>query len=166
VSESIHPGVRIGHAHLKVADLKRATDFYHEVLGFDVVVYGPEYGVQAAFLSAGGYHHHIGLNTWESAGGTPPPTGHTGLYHVAILYPDRRELAKAVKRVLDHGHPIDGASDHGGSEAIYLTDPDGNGLELYRDRPRQTWTDEEGEAILKMPKKLDLGDLLEELGPS
>jgi catechol 2,3-dioxygenase len=165
VSESIHPQVRIGHAHLRVADLERATNFYHEVLGFDVVVYGPEYGVEAAFLSAGGYHHHIGLNTWESADGKPPPPGHTGLYHVAILYPDRRELARAVKRLLDHGHPIDGASDHGVSEAIYLTDPDGNGLELYRDRPRETWTDEEGKPIFKMPTKLDLDDLLAELGP-
>lgn len=164
VSESIHPEVRIGHAHLRVVDLRRATDFYHEVLGFDITLYGPDTGLDAASLSAGGYHHHIGLNTWDSAGGTPPPPGHTGLYHIAILYPDRRELAKAVKRVLDHGHIFTGGQDDNLSESVYLSDPDGNGLELTYDRPRERWTDEQGKPIFEMPKKLNPEDLLEELG--
>ena len=128
--------VDIGHVHLKVADIERALAFYCGVLGFEEQA---RYGDQAAFVSAGGYHHHIGLNTWESKGGTPPPPGHTGLYHAAIRYPDRTTLADALRRLVDAGIPLDGASDHGVSEALYLRDPDGNGLELYRDRPREEW---------------------------
>jgi catechol 2,3-dioxygenase len=141
----LHPAVRIGHVHLRVADLERATAFYHDVLGFNVTVLRERY----AFLSAGGYHHHVGLNTWHSEGGTPPPEGHTGLLHFAVLYPDRRELARAVGRFLEHGHPIDGAQDHGVSLAVYLTDPDGNGIELCYDRPRQEWFDEKGTPNIK-----------------
>ncbi len=136
MAEAIDPGVEIGHVHLKVADIDRALDFYHGVLGFDVMI---RLGDQAAFISAGGYHHHIGLNTWESKGGSPPPPGTTGLYHVAIRYPSRAALAKALRQVLDAGIPLTGASDHGVSEAIYLRDPDGNGIELYHDRPQQEW---------------------------
>lgn len=128
---SIHPQVRIGHVHLKVADLERSLSFYRDLLGFEVT---QRMGGSAAFLSAGGYHHHIGLNTWESAGGSAPPPGSTGLYHVAILYPTRLELARAFKTLLDAGVPFEGASDHGVSEALYLRDPDGNGIELYVDR--------------------------------
>src|SRR5215510_13938277 len=135
-SPSIPAGTSIGHVHLKVADLERSVRFYHELMGFDVTA---RYGPSAAFLSAGGYHHHLGLNTWESRGGSAPPPGSTGLYHFAILYPSRKELARALKRLLDHGVGIDGASDHGVSEAIYLHDPDGNGIEIYRDRPRDEW---------------------------
>jgi catechol 2,3-dioxygenase len=135
----IDPRVDIGHVHLKVSDLERAVAFYRDVLGFDVQ---HRYGDQAAFLSAGGYHHHIGLNTWESKGGSPPPPGTTGLFHVAIRYPDRQTLAQAVKAVVEAGVPLSGASDHGVSEAIYLHDPDQNGIELYRDRPRAEWPDE------------------------
>lgn len=165
MSEPVHPEVRIGHAHLKVADLRRATDFYHDVLGFEVTMYGPdELGVEMAFLSAGGYHHHIGLNTFHSAGGTVPSPGHTGLYHIAIVYPDRRELAKAVKRVMDHGHAFTGGQDDGMTEAVYLDDPDGNGLELYYDRPRERWTDEEGKLVMGRPRKLAPEDLLDALG--
>src|SRR5919198_2107401 len=133
---SIDPRVDIGHVHLKVADIERSLGFYRDVLGFEVM---QRFGDSAAFISAGGYHHHIGLNTWESKGGPPPPPGTTGLYHVAIRYPDRKTLADAVRRVLDAGIPLDGASDHGVSEAIYLRDPDDNGVELYRDRPREEW---------------------------
>src|SRR5450755_917347 len=136
MTQPIHPGVRIGHVHLKVANLERALAFYRDVLGFEVT---QRMGQQAAFLSAGGYHHHIGLNTWESAGGAPPPPGTTGLFHVAILYPTRALLADAVRRVLAAGMELDGASDHGVSEAVYLRDPDGNGVELYWDRPRAQW---------------------------
>src|SRR5712671_3519699 len=132
----IDPGVRIGHVHLKVADLERALGFYCGVLGFELT---QRYGTQAAFVSAGGYHHHIGLNTWESAGAGPPPRSTTGLFHFAIRYPDRRTLADALRRLLAAGIPIEGASDHGVSEAIYLHDPDENGIELYRDRPREEW---------------------------
>ena len=132
----IGPGVRIGHVHLKVADLDRALAFYVGVLGFELQ---QRFGAQAAFVSAGGYHHHIGLNTWESAGGAPPPRGSTGLYHVAILYPDRAGLADALARLVAAGARLDGASDHGVSEALYLRDPDGNGVELYRDRPEAEW---------------------------
>src|SRR5436309_3177853 len=139
MASTIDPRVDIGHVHLKVSDIDRALGFYRDVLGFDLIV---RLGDQAAFLSAGGYHHHIGLNTWESRGGSPPPPGTTGLYHVAIRYPDRRTLADAVRGVLDAGIPLDGASDHGVSEAIYLHDPDGNGVELYRDRAREDWPDE------------------------
>src|SRR6478752_1827347 len=132
----IDPGVRIGHVHLKVADIDRALAFYCGVLGFDLM---QRYGEQAAFISAGGYHHHIGLNTWESKGGSPPPRGTTGLYHTAILYPTRRDLADALSRLIQAGIPLTGASDHGVSEALYLNDPDGNGVELYWDRPREEW---------------------------
>ena len=132
----IHPETRVGHIHLRVADLDRALDFYIGVLGFELQA---RFGRQAAFLSAGGYHHHIGLNTWESLGATPPPPGHTGLYHVAFLYPDRAALGDALRRVQTAGIPLDGAADHGVSEAIYLRDPDDNGIELYRDRPQQDW---------------------------
>jgi catechol 2,3-dioxygenase len=133
---AIDPRVDIGHVHLKVADLDRALDFWTGVLGFELQ---QRYGEQAAFISAGGYHHHIGLNTWESLGGTPPPPGHTGLYHVAVRYPDRAALADALRRLVAAGFPLDGASDHGVSEALYLHDPDGNGVELYRDRPKEEW---------------------------
>lgn len=156
---AIHPQTTIGHAHLKVADLDRAITFYRDVLGFELM---QRYGSQAAFLSAGGYHHHIGLNTWESLGGTPPPPGHTGLYHIAILYPNRRELARAFKRLLDRGVPLGGASDHGVSEALYLNDPDGNGLELYADRPRKQWPLRNGE-LQMVTRPLDLAGLLAEL---
>jgi catechol 2,3-dioxygenase len=156
----IHPGTVIGHVHLKVADLDRAIGFYRDALGFEVQ---QRMGSQAAFLSAGGYHHHIGLNTWESAGGSPPPPGSTGLYHVAILYPERRQLARALKRLIDHGVPIDGYSDHGVSEAIYLRDPDGNGIEIYWDRAREDWPREPGGAIRMVIDPLDLNDLLAEL---
>src|ERR687889_1090723 len=135
----IDPGVRIGHVHLKVADLERSLAFYCGVLGFELI---QRYGTQAAFISAGGYHHHIGLNTWESKGGSPPPPGTTGLYHVAIRYPDRKTLAQALRAVVDAGVQVSGASDHGVSEAIYLHDPDQNGIELYRDRPREQWPDD------------------------
>jgi catechol 2,3-dioxygenase len=156
----LDPGVDIGHVHLKVADLDRAIGFYRDVLGFDLM---QRMGDQAAFLSAGGYHHHIGLNTWESKGGSPPPPGTTGLYHVAIRYPTRAGLADALKRLVENKVPISGASDHGVSEAIYLNDPDGNGVELYRDRPRDEWPmapDGEGVAMVSVP--LDLDALLAE----
>jgi catechol 2,3-dioxygenase len=155
----IHPEVRVGHVHLKVSDLERAVSFYRDVLGFEVT---QRYGTQAAFLSAGGYHHHIGLNTWESRGGTAAAPGHTGLYHVAILYPDRRELARALQRLIAHGVPLAGASDHGVSEAIYLSDPDGNGLELYVDRPRAQWPIVNGE-LQMTTGPLDLARLLASL---
>jgi len=148
---------RIGHVHLKVADIDRALGFYHEVLGFDIVI---RMGNSAAFLSAGGYHHHIGMNTWESLGGAPPAPGTTGLYHVAILYQERAELADAVRRVVRAGIPLGGASDHGVSEAIYLDDPDGNGVELYWDRPRQEWPVDEDGNLTMFTKRLDLEDLL------
>jgi len=153
---AIDPGTDIGHVHLKVADLDRAIAFYRDVLGFDLM---QRMGDQAAFLSAGGYHHHIGLNTWESAGATPPPPGHTGLYHVAFVYPDRSELGKAVQRLIDHGFEPDHATDHGGTVSVYLDDPDGNGVELYYDRPRHTWFDDQGRPILKA-ERFPLQDLL------
>lgn len=158
---AIHPETRIGHIHLKVADLDRALAFYRDVLGFEVT---QRYGSQAVFLSAGGYHHHIALNTWESAGGQPPAHGTTGLYHVAILYPSRAELADALRRVLDAGIPLEGAADHGVSEAIYLRDPDGNGVELYRDRPRAEWPIVNGKLNM-VTEPLDLDELLAELPP-
>ena len=159
---TIDPRVDIGHVHLKVSDLDRSLGFYRDVLGFELQ---QRYGDQAAFSSAGGYHHHLGLNTWESAGAGPPPRGTTGLYHVAIRYPDRRTLADAVKRVLAAGIPLDGASDHGVSEAIYLRDPDGNGIELYRDRPAEEWprpADGTG-GVAMTTQALDLNALLAEL---
>ncbi len=159
MTETIDPGVDIGHVHLKVSDLDRAVDFYRDVLGFEEMT---RMGDQAAFLSAGGYHHHIGLNTWESKGGSPPPPGSTGLFHVAIRYPTRAALAKALKRLVDAGVPLSGASDHGVSEAIYLHDPDGNGIELYRDRPREDWkTDPDGNVVM-VSEPLDLNALLAE----
>jgi len=150
---------RVGHVHLKVADLDRAIAFYSGVLGFEVQ---QRYGTQAAFLSAGGYHHHIGLNTWESAGGMPPPPGHTGLYHTAFLFPDRASLGAAMKRVIDARIPLDGAADHGVSEAIYLRDPDGNGVELYRDRPEAEWPRGKGGELVMGNAQLDLTALLAE----
>lgn len=153
----IHPETRIGHVHLKVADIERALGFYRDVLGFEVM---QRYGKSAAFLSAGGYHHHIALNTWESKGGSPPPRGTTGLYHLAILYPSRPALADAVRRVLEAGITLEGASDHGVSEAIYLRDVDGNGVELYRDRPSTEWPrTPEGELAMGT-EPLNLQDLL------
>lgn len=156
---TIHPQTRVGHVHLKVADLDRAIAFYQGVLGFAVM---QQYGAQAAFLSAGGYHHHIGLNTWESAGGTPPPPGHTGLYHTAFLFPDRASLGAAIKRVVAAGIPLDGAADHGVSEAVYLTDPDGNGVELYRDRPEAEWPRGADGALSMYNKRLDVSALIAE----
>lgn len=150
---------RIGHVHLKVADLDRAVAFYSGVLGFEVQ---QRYGTQAAFLSAGGYHHHIGLNTWESRGATPPPPGHTGLYHTAILFPDRASLGAALKRLIEAGVPLEGASDHGVSEAIYLRDPDGNGIELYRDRPEAEWPRDPDGKLAMVTARLDLDALLAE----
>ncbi|MDH5234856.1 MAG: VOC family protein [Gemmatimonadota bacterium] len=147
----------IGHTHLKVADLDRALAFWQGVLGFELQ---QRMGAHAAFVSAGGYHHHIGLNTWESAGGHPPAPGTTGLYHVAILYPTRRDLAVAVKRVIDAGIPLQGASDHGVSEAVYLADPDGNGVELYRDRPADEWPRDASGRIGMFSRRLDLAALL------
>ena len=155
--QTIGPGVRIGHVHLKVADLERAIGFYRDVLGFELTQY---FGRQAAFLSAGGYHHHIGLNTWESAGSPPPPPGRTGLYHLAILYPTRAELADALRRVLAAKIPLDGAADHGVSEALYLRDPDENGVELYWDRPNEEWPRGENGELALFTKALDLDQLL------
>jgi catechol 2,3-dioxygenase len=157
---SIHPETHIGHVHLKVADLPRAIAFYRDGMGFDLM---EQMGNSAAFLSAGGYHHHIGLNTWESRGGSPPPPGTTGLYHFAILYPTRQELARALKRLVDYGVAIDGASDHGVSEAIYLHDPDGNGIEIYRDRPREEWPRDADGSFTMINAPLDLRALLREL---
>jgi catechol 2,3-dioxygenase len=152
----IHPKVTIGHVHLKVADLDRALRFYCGVLGFEVT---QRYGTAAAFISAGGYHHHIGLNTWESLGGAPPAPGTTGLYHVAILYPTRAELADAYRRLLAANVPVDGAADHGVSEALYLRDPDGNGVELYRDLPPAEWPRDSAGKLAMFTKRLDLDAL-------
>jgi catechol 2,3-dioxygenase len=150
-------GTRIGHVHLKVADLERALGFYCGVLGFELT---QRYGDQAAIISAGGYHHHIGLNTWESKGGSPPPPGTTGLFHTAILYPTRAALADALHRVRSAGIELDGASDHGVSEALYLRDPDQNGVELYRDRPHEEWPRNADGGLAMFTRKLDLDDLL------
>ena len=155
----IHPETRIGHVHLKVADLERALDFYCGVLGFHLT---QRYGRDAAFVSAGGYHHHIGLNTWESRGGSPPPRGSTGLFHVAILYPSRAELADALQRLIRAGVQLDGASDHGVSEALYLRDPDENGVELYWDRPREQWPRTADGGLEMFTRPLDLDSLLAE----
>lgn len=157
MANPIHPGVRIGHVHLKVADLERSLAFYCGVLGFQLI---QRYGRQAAFVSAGGYHHHLGLNTWESAGGSPPPPGTTGLYHVAILYPTRAELADALARLIRAGIRLDGASDHGVSEALYLRDPDGNGLELACDRPESVWPRQPDGSLAMVTQRLDLENLL------
>src|SRR6187431_1437716 len=153
----IAAGTRIGHVHLKVADLQRALDFYVGVLGFQLM---QRYETQAAFVSAGGYHHHIGLNTWESLGGSPPPSGTTGLYHTAILYPTRRALANALRRVLEAGVQLDGASNHGVSEALYLRDPDDNGVELYWDRPPEQWPRTPVGELAMFTRRLDLDSLL------
>ena len=158
----IDAGTRIGHVHLKVADLKRALDFYCGVLGFELT---QRYGSQAAFVSAGGYHHHIGLNTWQSAGGSPPPAGTTGLFHLAILYPTRAALADALARLAAAGVELDGASDHGVSEALYLRDPDDNGVELYWDRPQEQWPRTSDGGVDMYTRPLDLVSLREELMP-
>jgi catechol 2,3-dioxygenase len=155
----LDPRVGIGHIHLKVADLDRALAFYRDVLGFELT---QRYGSQAAFLSAGGYHHHIGLNTWESAGGSPPHPGATGLYHLAIVYPTRTELADALRRLVDAGVPLEGASDHGVSEALYLRDPDGNGVELYWDRPKEQWPRTFDGGLNMVTEPLDLEGLRKE----
>ncbi len=153
----VSPGTRIGHVHLKVADLDRAIGFYRDILGFSLM---QRFGNQAAFLSAGGYHHHIGLNTWESAGGRPPARGTTGLYHLAILYPTRADLADALGRLMLADVPLEGASDHGVSEALYLRDPDDNGVELYWDRPQESWPRTPDGGIAMFTRPLDLGNLL------
>ena len=158
MSLPIGSGVRIGHVHLKVADLDRAIAFYRGVLGFEVT---QKFGTSAAFLSAGGYHHHIGLNTWESLGGKPPAPGTTGLYHLAILYPTRAELGDALRRLVDAGIPLQGASDHGVSEALYLADPDGNGVELYWDRPQAEWPVDAAGNLMMGTKALDLRSVLD-----
>jgi len=155
----IHPQTRIGHVHLKVADLERALGFYCGVLGFELI---QRYGSQAAFISAGGYHHHIGLNTWESAGGSPPLPGTTGLFHLAILYPTRAALADALRRLVDANISLDGASDHGVSEALYLRDPDENGIELYWDRPAEKWPRKSDGSLSMHTERLDLQNLLSE----
>jgi catechol 2,3-dioxygenase len=157
----IDPGADVGHVHLKVSDLERSIAFYRDAMGFDLV---ERWGTQAAFLSAGGYHHHVGLNTWESAGGSPPPRGATGLYHVAFRYPTRRALAHALRRLIDHEVPIEGAADHGPSEAIYLSDPDGNGIEIYRDRPRERWPRRADGSLHMHNAPLDLVALLRGAG--
>jgi catechol 2,3-dioxygenase len=163
MQEGIDAGTDIGHVHLKVADLDRAVRFYRDVLGFELM---QRMGDQAAFLSAGGYHHHIGLNTWESAGGSPPPRGSTGLFHVAIRFPTRAALARTLRRVLEAGVRLDGASDHGVSEAIYLRDPDENGIELYWDRPREAWPRPEDGGVAMFTAPLDVEGLLAEAGSS
>ncbi|MEN0001149.1 MAG: VOC family protein [Pseudomonadota bacterium] len=158
-STSGTPGAHIGHAHLKVSDLERAVTFYRDVIGMRVVQY---YGRQAAFLSFDDYHHHLGLNTWESAGGTPPPKGHTGLFHVAFVFPDRASLGQVIERVTKAGYQLTGASDHGVSEAVYLDDPDGNGVELYRDRPQAEWPWGEDGSLNIFNRPLDVAALVEE----
>jgi catechol 2,3-dioxygenase len=145
----IHPAASVGHVHLRVADLERATSFYRDLLGLTVTADGRPMGLQAVFLAAGDYHHHLGLNTWHSAGGAPPPTGHTGLHHVAMLYPDRQALAAAVRRLIECDYPLDSAEDHGATVSVYLRDPDGNGLELYYDRPREAWFDADGRPVIR-----------------
>jgi catechol 2,3-dioxygenase len=155
----VDPGVRIGHVHLKVADLECSLRFYCGVLGFEIT---QRYGTQAAFVSAGGYHHHIGLNTWESRGGHPPPPGTTGLYHTAVLYPTRAALADALRRVLEAGVPLESAADHGVSEAVYLRDPDENGVELYWDRPPDQWPRTPTGELAMFTRRLDLNGLLAE----
>ncbi len=158
----IHPQTRVGHIHLKVADLERSLGFYRDVLGFEVTA---RLGNSAAFLSAGGYHHHIGLNTWESLGGAPPAPGTTGLYHLAILYPTRFELADALRRLVAANVPLDGASDHGVSEALYLRDPDGNGVELCWDRPAEQWPRTTGGDLVMLTEHLNLPALLRDAAP-
>lgn len=159
--QRIGPRVSIGHVHLKVADLERSLGFYCGVLGFELT---QRWGASAAFVSAGGYHHHIGLNTWESLGGSPPPPGSTGLFHLAIFYPNRATLGDALRRLTTAGIALDGASDHGVSEALYLRDPDENGVELYRDRPREEWPHDAGGQLAMYSQPLDLDALLREAG--
>jgi catechol 2,3-dioxygenase len=161
-SKTIDPGVRIGHVHLKVADLERSLGFYRDVLGFEVTTQRPG----AVFMSAGGYHHHLAINTWESRGGEPPAPGTTGLYHTAILYPTRRLLADALRRVIEAKIPLDGASDHGVSEALYLRDPDENGVELYWDRPKEQWPRNANGDLMMKTERLDLQNLMAELEKS
>ncbi len=156
----INPGTRIGHVHLKVANIERALGFYRDILGFEVTQW---YGEDAVFLSAGGYHHHIGLNTWMSRNAPPAPRNSAGLFHLAILYPERRDLAQALLWLLEAKYPLDGASDHGVSEALYLRDPDGNGVELYRDRPEDQWPRTEAGNLAMVTRPLDVEDLLAEL---
>ena len=158
---AIHPQTTIGHVHLKVSDLERSVQFYTRILGFEITT---RMGNQAAFLSAGGYHHHIGLNTWESKDGSSPPAGSTGLYHFAILMPNRKELARTVKRLMDHDWPIDGAADHGVSEAVYLRDPDENGIEIYADRRREDWPKDPQGNVVMYAHPLDLDALVKEVG--
>ncbi len=160
IKNIIHPEVKIGHIHLTVSDLDRSVKFYRDLLGFEITT---TFGNSAVFLSAGGYHHHIALNTWQGKGATPPPPGHTGMYHFAILFPSRLELAKIVKRLYEINYPIEGASDHGVSESIYLTDPDGNGVELYSDRPLDQWPIDEDGHLQMTTKHLDILNLLSEL---
>ncbi len=157
---SIHPEVQIGHIHLTVGDLDRSLAFYRDLLGFEVTA---RYDNSAVFLSAGGYHHHIGLNTWAGKGATPPPKGHSGIYHHAILFPTRQELATILKRLIDANYPLTGTADHGVSEAIYLNDPDGIGVELYVDRPRSTWTVKNDGMVEMVTEPLDIEDLLKEI---
>jgi catechol 2,3-dioxygenase len=159
----IDSGVEVGHVHLKVADIERSLGFWRDVLGFELQ---QRFGEQAAFISAGGYHHHIGLNTWESRGGPPPPPGTTGLYHVAIRYPTRSALADALRRLIGAGIKLDGASDHGVSEALYLRDPDSNGVELYWDRPREEWPRQADGSLAMVTAPLDLDSLLAEREPA
>lgn len=156
----VHPEVKIGHIHLTVSDLEKSLKFYRDLLGFEITTY---YGDSAVFLSAGGYHHHIGLNTWNGKDAPPPPAGTTGLYHFAILYPDRKELARVLKRLYEKNYPIDGASDHGVSEAIYLRDPDGNGVELYTDRQLEEWPIDSDGHLQMTTNHLDVLSLLSEL---
>ena len=162
-NETINPQVQIGHVHLKVADLERSLEFYCEVLGFELM---QRMGAEAAFVSAGGYHHHIGLNTWNSRDGSPPPSGTTGLFHVGILYPTRAALADALRRLIKAGIALDGATDHGVSEALYLRDPDKNGIELYWDKPRELWPRTPEGALAMFTRALDLEALLREADPS
>lgn len=157
MAKTIDPGVRVGHVHLKVADLERAIGFYSGVLGLELM---QRFGESAAFLSAGGYHHHVGLNTWESEGGSPPSPGTTGLYHLALVYPTRAELADALRRLMAAGVPLEGAADHGVSEALYLRDPDGNGVELYWDRPHEEWPLDANGKLAMYTRRLDLQALL------
>jgi catechol 2,3-dioxygenase len=157
----VHPAVRVGHVHLRVSDLERALAFYTGGLGFRVVADGREHGLQLALVAAGDYHHHVALNSWESAGGSPPPAGHTGLDHVAFLYPDRRELARAARRLRERGYPLSHATDHGGTVAVYLADPDGNGIELSYDRPRASWFGDDGRPVLRNDR-IDLDALIGE----
>ena len=160
-SRPIDPGASIGHVHLKVSDLERSVKFYTEILGFEVTT---RMGRSAAFLSAGGYHHHLALNTWDSEGGPPPPAGSSGLYHLAILMPNRKELARSLKRLTDHSWPIDGAADHGVSESIYLRDPDQNGIEIYADRPKEKWPRDPDGNLVMYTRPLNLDSLRAELG--